>query len=596
MKSTSEILERINKSSSEHHDGVFTRLYRYLLREDIYFAAYQKLYSNKGALTPGSNKDTADGFSRKYVLDLIHELENGTYRPNPVRREYIQKQNGKMRPLGIPSFRDKLVQEAVRSILEAIYEPLFYDESHGFRPKRSCHTALEQMECNFRSVKWFIEGDIKGCFDNIDHKVLIETLEVKIKDSKFINIIRAFLKAGYIEDFDYHTTISGTPQGGIISPILANIYLHELDRKVFEIKERFDKPASRSLTPEYLRLAKRRQTLQKKIDRVKGEEREAAIAEFKQVCKYKYKTPAKQCDDKKLVYCRYADDFIIGISGNREDCEAIKAELKDFLLDNYKLELSDEKTKITHSSERVRFLGYDVAVRRNQEVKKRSDGIKQRSLNNSVELTVPLDDKIMRYLSKNEIIIHKPDGSVWPVAIPRLRHMNDVDIVNRYNTQVRGICNYYRLAANYHQLNYFRYLMEYSCLKTLASKYNSTTPKIIKKYKLQDGWGVPYQTQKGVKYACIAKLADCKAGRMVFDHNPWIFKSYDVRKLSQIKRLNAGICELCGMASESCKIYHAGKMKNLKSTTDWGKKMQHMRRKTLIVCPDCFKRIHEEEK
>ena len=592
MKPTSEILERIYRSSSEHPDGVFTRLYRYLLREDIYFAAYQKLYSNKGALTRGSDDDTADGFSKEYVQGLIEELANGTYKPKPVRREYIKKPNGKMRPLGIPSFRDKLLQEAVRSILEVIYEPVFVDQSHGFRPGRSCHTALEQISTNFRSVKWFIEGDIKGCFDNIDHSVLIKTLEVKIKDSRFINIIRAFLKAGYIEDFEYYSTISGTPQGGIVSPILANIYLHELDKKVLEIKQRFDSPASRHLTPEYLRLAKRRQTLQKKINRVKGEERDAAIEEYRQVCKDKMKTPARMCDDKKLVYCRYADDFLIGVSGNREECEEIKEELRVFLQDNYNLELSAEKTKITHSAERVRFLGYDIAVRRSQEVKRRSDGFKQRTLNNSVELTVPLDDKIMRYLFKNDVIQQRPDGKVWPVAIPRLRHMNDVDIVNRYNTQVRGICNYYCLAANYHQLNYFRYLMEYSCLKTIASKHNSTTPKILKQYHLDKGWGVPYETRNGIKYARIAALADCKAGKWMYDHDPWVFKPTDISKMSQIRRLESGVCELCGAVDKPCKIYHAGKMSNLKSNTEWGKKMLHMRRKTLIVCPDCFAKIH----
>ena len=594
MKSTSEILERINKCSSKHPDGVFTRLYRYLLREDIYLAAYQKLYSNNGAMTPGSDDDTADGFSKEYVHKLIQELENGTYKPKPVRREYIKKPNGKMRPLGIPSFRDKLLQEAVRSILEVIYEPIFFNESHGFRPDRSCHTALRQIKCNFRGVKWFIEGDIKGCFDNIDHSVLISTLEIKIKDSKFINIIRAFLKAGYVEDYRYHYTLSGTPQGGIISPILANIYLHELDRKVLEIKGQFDKPASRTLTPEYLKLAKRRQTLQKKINRVEGEEREAIIKEFKEVCRKKFQTPARQCDDKKLVYCRYADDFLIGVSGNQEDCEAIKDELRVFLQSKYKLELSVEKTKITHSSNSVRFLGYDVAVRRNQEVKRRCDGKKQRTLNNSVELTVPLDDKVMQYLYKNQIIRKRPNGEIWPIAIPKMRHMMDVDIVNRYNTQVRGICNYYCLAANYHCLNYFRYLMEYSCLKTLASKHNSTTSKLLKKFRLDDGWGVPYETKYGTKYARIPKLADCKAGKMMFDRDPWVFKPSSVSQMSQIKRLEAGVCELCGRGSGSCKIFHAGKMKNLKSTTNWGKKMQHMKRKTLIVCPECYRRIHAE--
>ena len=203
MNPTSEVLERINRSSKQHRDGVFTRLYRYLLREDIYYAAYQKLYSNKGSVTKGVDDDTADGFGDEYVASIIEDLKNGTFKPKPVRRKYILKANGKQRPLGIPSFRDKLVQEAVRMILEAIYEPVFYDQSHGFRPNRSCHTALKQIKIDFHGARWFIEGDIRGCFDNINHNVLIATLNKKIKDSKLLNLIRLFLKAGYVEDFDF---------------------------------------------------------------------------------------------------------------------------------------------------------------------------------------------------------------------------------------------------------------------------------------------------------------------------------------------------------------------------------------------------------
>lgn len=213
MKPTSEILERIEKCSSEHKDGVFTRLYRYLLREDIYYAAYQKLYANKGATTQGIDNDTADGFSDFYVKELIQSLKDGTYKANPVRREYIPKKNGKLRPLGIPSFRDKLLQEVVRMILEAIYEPVFDSHSHGFRPGKSCHTALRQISSDFTGVVWFIEGDIQGCFDNINHEKLIEILSRKIKDSRFLNIIRQFLKAGYIDKPQERRKATGT--GGI---------------------------------------------------------------------------------------------------------------------------------------------------------------------------------------------------------------------------------------------------------------------------------------------------------------------------------------------------------------------------------------------
>ncbi|WP_051531459.1 reverse transcriptase domain-containing protein [Clostridiisalibacter paucivorans] len=308
MKPTADILERIYKNSNEHKNGVYTRLYRYLLREDIYYSAYQKLYSNKGASTKGIDNDTADGFGEKYVESLIEELRNNTYRPKPVRREYIKKPNGNMRPLGIPSFRDKLLQEVIRRFLEAIYEPVFSDFSHGFRPNRSCHTALKQTLPYFKGTRWFVEGDIKGCFDNIDHEKLIEILQRKIKDSKFINIIRSFLKTGYIEDFRYNQTYSGTPQGGILSPILANIYLNELDNKIMEIKQTFDKPAIRSINPEYDKIRGKRYWLQVKLKKATEKEKPVLISKINEYSKELLKIPYKSQTDKNIAFVRYADD------------------------------------------------------------------------------------------------------------------------------------------------------------------------------------------------------------------------------------------------------------------------------------------------
>lgn len=592
MNPTSEVLERINRSSNQHHDGVFTRLYRYLLREDIYYAAYQKLYSNKGSVTKGVDDDTADGFGNEYVTSIIADLKNGTYKPKPVRRKYILKANGKQRPLGIPSFRDKLVQEAARMILEAIYEPVFFDQSHGFRPHRSCHTALSAIKIDFHGAKWFIEGDIRGCFDNINHNVLIAALGKKIKDSKFLNLIRQFLKAGYVEDFEYHATISGTPQGGIISPILANIYLHELDAKVMEIKAGFDRPATRSQTKEYVHLHSVKQTLRRKIDAAEGEEREELIRQYKAADKAMKSTPAKCQDDKKIVYIRYADDFLIGVFGSRQDAENIKGILKQFLADEYALELSDEKTKITHTSERIRFLGYDVAVRRNQTIKRRKDGRTGRTLLNTVELTVPLEDKVTRYLFKQGVVEQKPDGRLWPIAIPKLRYLSEVNIVRRYDAQFRGICNFYRLAANYDRLIYFQYLMEYSCLKTIASKHDSTIRKMIKKYRIKGGWGIPYRTKAGEGIAKMSKLADCRKGKLCIDVDPWSYVPYKDGALSIQKRLFAQTCELCGTHSKYVKVYHAGSMKELDLSTPWGKKMMDIRRKTLVVCNECYNTIH----
>ena len=360
MKPTSEILERIEKCSSEHKDGVFTRIYRYLLREDIYYAAYQKLYANKGATTQGIDNDTADGFSDFYVKELIQSLKDGTYKANPVRREYIPKKNGKLRPLGIPSFRDKLLQEVVRMILEAIYEPVFDSHSHGFRPGKSCHTALRQISREFTGVVWFIEGDIQGCFDNINHEKLIDILSRKIKDSRFLNIIRQFLKAGYIENWKYNTTYSGTPQGGICSPILANIYLNELDRKLREISARFDRPRSATQTTVHYEASKELRRLSYWIDHTTEEEaRKSLIQQYDAQAKAMRKLPYKPADNKRFTFVRYADDWLAGVCGTKAECESIKAEIAQFLSAELKLTLSEEKTLITHAkNEKAHFLGY----------------------------------------------------------------------------------------------------------------------------------------------------------------------------------------------------------------------------------------------
>lgn len=596
MKPTSEILERIAKCSTNHPDGVFTRLYRYLLREDIYYAAYQKLYANKGALTEGTDHDTADGFSEQYVRKLIQDLKDDVYQAKPVRREYIKKRNGGERPLGIPSFRDKLLQEAVRMILEAIYEPTFDNHSHGFRPNRSCHTALRQISRDFTGVAWFIEGDIKGCFDNIHHETLIAILGKKIKDSKFLNVIRQFLKAGYIENWQYNKTYSGAPQGGICSPILANVYLNELDRKLTEISVRFARPRSALRAPEYDAVSREMKKLSYWIDHTAGEERENLIRQYKQLQKDIRRLPAKTADNKKFTFVRYADDWLAGVCGTKRECEELKAEIADFLKTELKLTLSEEKTLITHSSQNVRFLGYDICVRRDQQVKghrmKNGTWRKTRSLNGKVALTVPHKDKIERFLFAKKVIRQEPDGKFKPIHRTALLNLSDSEIVEHYNSEARGLCNYYNLACDYHTLDYFCYLMEYSCLKTIANKHKSSIRKIIRQYKDGKTWSVPYETKSGTKYRRPVKIADCKRGFLtdtVFQRTRYNWKT-TVRQ-----RLNAHICELCG--TKSAGLYEVHVVRSLKELGDslWETVMKKKRRKTLVVCSECHRKIHEHK-
>jgi len=218
---------------------------------DLWMEAYLHIQGNKGALTRGTTTTTMDGYSPERAANLVELIRERRYKPNPVRRVNIPtKVAGKTRPLGMPSADDKQVQEVLRMILERIYEPLFKDSSHGFRPKRSCHTALRSIRF-WTGTKWFIDIDIKGFFNNINHDVLMELLAKKIEDAQFLNLIRDMLKAGYVEDWQYHKTYSGTPQGGIVSPILANIYLHEFDEFMEKKKQEFDRGKERRRPTEY---------------------------------------------------------------------------------------------------------------------------------------------------------------------------------------------------------------------------------------------------------------------------------------------------------------------------------------------------------
>lgn len=592
MKPTSEILERIYKNASDHKDGVYTRLYRYLLREDIYFIAYQKLYSNKGATTKGVDDDTADGFGKKYVDGLINDLKNGTYKPKPARRIYIPKANGKERPLSIPSFRDKLLQEVIRMFLEAIYEPNFSDFSHGFRPNRSCHTALKQAKIYFTGAKWFVEGDIKGCFDNIDHDKLIEILQRKIKDSKFINIIRLMLKAGYVEAFKYHETYSGTPQGGILSPILANIYLNELDMKLEEIQNRFKKPHERKYTYEYSVMKGRRDYQKAKLKKAKEDEKAEILDRIEEYTKALYGIPRTPADDKNLYFVRYADDFLIAIKGSKEDCIAIKAELTEFLKKELKLTLSEEKTLITHSSKKALFLGYNVSVRRSNAIKQNGQGYKQRTLNNKVELSIPFE-RIEKFMFDRGIIRQTESKKFKPVHRKGWLYLPDYVIVQRYNEEMRGVLNYYNLAVDYNRLGYFRYLMEYSCLATLAGKHNSSISKIARQHRKGKYWSVTYITNSGIeKEKRLVTLKDCQNGKC----NDAITKHgyIPVTNASIRARLATGVCELCGKKTdEPMEVHLIPSIKTLQGEELWKQIMRNKRRKTLVVCSDCHKTIHE---
>ena len=597
MRSPERVLNSLNEHSKDSNYR-FERLYRILFNEELFYVAYQKIASNGGSTTKGSDGRSIDEMSLARIETLITSLKDESYQPHPSRRVHIPKKNGRTRPLGIPAFEDKLVQEVVRMILEAIYEGHFETTSHGFRPKRSCHTALLHIQKTFSGAKWFIEGDIKGFFDNIDHDVLVGILRERISDDRFIRLIRKFLKAGYVEDWTFHNTYSGTPQGGIVSPILANIYLDKLDKYVKEYIRHFDKGTKRRPGKESNDLANERKRTVRKLKKVKdGTEKAALVARLKAIEQERAAFPnGDEMDEsyRRLKYIRYADDFILGVIGSKEDARRIKEDIKSFLSESLALELSEEKTLITHTSKSAKFLGYEITVTRDNHQRRDVQGRLRRTYGKRVRLNVSmatLRDKLLEY-GVMEIKLRN-GKEIWkPKCRSGLIFNDDLEILDRYNRETVGFCNYYLIANNCVVLHNFRYIMEYSMYKTFAGKYRSTVRKINKKYRLNKLFTVKYE-QKGVIKSRTFYKTSFKRRTTAFNGSCDIepYSIADVSRTNLTDRLKAEKCELCG-ATGKLIMHHVRNLKDLKGKESWERLMSARRRKTIALCPSCHRLRH----
>ena len=597
MRSPERVLNSLNEHSKDS-SYKFERLYRILFNEELFYVAYQKIASNGGSTTKGSDGRSIDEMSLARIETLIASLKDESYQPHPSRRVHIPKKNGKTRPLGIPAFEDKLVQEVVRMILEAIYEGHFETTSHGFRPKRSCHTALLHIQKTFSGAKWFIEGDIKGFFDNIDHDVLVGILRERISDDRFIRLIRKFLKAGYVEDWTFHNTYSGMPQGGIVSPILANIYLDKLDKYVKEYIRHFDMGTKRRPGKESNDLANERKRTVRKLKKIKdGTEKAALVARLKAIEQERAAFPSGDEMDgsyRRLKYIRYADDFILGVIGSKEDALRIKEDIKSFLSESLALELSEEKTLITHTGKSAKFLGYEITVTRNNHQRRDVQGRLRRTYGKRVRLNVSmatLRDKLLEY-GAMEIKLRN-GKEIWkPKCRSGLIFNDDLEILDRYNRETVGFCNYYLIANNCVVLHNFRYIMEYSMYKTFAGKYRSTVRKINKKYRLNKLFTVKYE-QKGVIKSRTFYKTSFKRRTTAFNGSCDIepYSIADVSRTNLMDRLKAEKCELCG-ATGKLIMHHVRNLKDLKGKESWKRLMSARKRKTIALCPSCHRLRH----
>src|SRR6516164_1386776 len=442
------------------------QLYRQLFNRDLYFLAYGNIYSNKGSMTPGASEETADGMSEEKIEQIMGLMRQEKYRFSPARRVYIPKKNGKLRPLGMPTWSDKLVGEVVRLLLEAFYEPQSSDSSHGFRRFRGCHTALREINNTWTGTAWFVEGDISDCFGSLDHEILLGILAEKIHDNRFLRLIRNMLKAGYLEDWDYRDTLSGVPQGGTVSPILSNVYLDKLDKFVEqELIPQYTRGTRRRLNPEYSRVQSRMRRARTRGDR-------AAARDLQKQLRTLPRDDPMDPGYRRLKYLRYADDHILGFIGPKAEAAEIKARLATFLRETLELELNQAKTLITHArTQRARFLGYDISVWHcNTKI---TGG--RRAANGKIALRVPPD------VITAQCARYRKHGKPWHRT--RLQNLDDYEIVRIYGAEYRGVINYYLLAQDVWKLGTLRWNAVTSMLKTMAAKHHSTVTKMAARHK-----------------------------------------------------------------------------------------------------------------
>jgi group II intron reverse transcriptase/maturase len=560
-------------------------LYRQLFNPQLYLLAYGRIYSNKGAMTPGATGETADGMSLGKIGRIIDALRHERYRWSPAKRIYIPKKNGKQRPLGLPPWSDKLVGEVVRLLLEAYYEPSFSDRSHGFRPGRGCHTALREVASTWTGTTWFIEGDVADCFGSLDHQIMLSTLAEKIHDNRFLRLMRNMLKAGYLEDWLRNATLSGVPQGGVVSPVMSNIYLHRLDEFVETV-----------LIPEYTRGRIRKQDtgyarVRAARDRAHKRGDHASARELRKQLRGMPSGDPRDPGFRRLHYARYADDTLLGFTGPRAEAEEIKQRLAAFLHDELKLELSQDKTLITHArTQAAKFLGYEITVLHNDRKVTRG----RRSANGVVSLRVPssvIKAKQAPYLSRGK-----------PERRSQLVNEDDHTIVSTYGAEWRGIVQYYLLAGNVHRLYRLHWVMETSLLKTLANKHRSSVSKMARTFKA--AVGTPYgprkcleaRVERNGRKPLVARFGGIPLRRqkdaVISDR---VLVPGVIRHKELITRLLADRCELC-KDTDGISVHHVRRLADLhrpgQPQPGWAQQMARRRRKTLVVCRSCHDAIH----
>ena len=564
-------LEGFRKRNSANSDFINKDVYRLLYDENIYIIAYNAIKSNHGAETKGADGTSLNGFCMEWVQEIISSLRNESYHPLPNKTQLIPKKNGKMRKLGFPNGKDKLLQEAVRIILECIYEPTFSDYSHGFRPNRSTQTAMAQTE-NWHGTSWFIEGDISACFDEIDHRVLEATLRERIADERFIRLINKMLRAGYFDmQHEFHQTNSGAPQGSTCSPILANIYLDKLDRFLTTIAERENIGRSRRKSSVYT-------SIQYQIQKLRNAEYSLENGEqIHKLVRIRKSQPSVDMFDPKfrrVRYVRYADDFLVGITASLQFAKSVRDEIKQFLQETLHLRLNMDKTKTTHAhNEKAFFLGY--FIQRGNKASRNKGNIRiKANINGMVEK-----------LCQNGMC----NGDSFPIGITQFITLPPEKLVNYGNQVLRGLINQAVGCINFHECARIQYIVQFSVAKTLARKYDISMKKVFKKFGTSIN--VDYLTENNRERTIQLVLYPNFKRRPKHFYTLLTASKTPFEPTYHLRNPTKQPCTICGKTDGICMFHRKPVSLISRPSKPIIEHMIRINRRQIPVCKQCFKSL-----
>jgi len=590
-----EKLIAVSKLSQKNPQWVHRDIFRILNKDEIWIAAYENLKGNKGALTPGVSSETMDGISLEKLKRLQSKVCSEAYKFKTVKLTYISSPNGKKRPLGLPTASDKIVQEVMRMILEAIYEPVFSELSFGFRTGLGCHNALDHVEHKFRWVDYVVEGDIEQAHPTIDHQILVNCLKKRIDDPRFIRLIWKLLGCEVLDEERILWSKTGVPQGSIVSPILANIYYHELDEFVLNLKKRLETPKS-EIT---YRKSKAYKSLEYQITKVYKEmnrfephssERKKLAKTLKALRTTRLKTSGLKEKAVRIEYVRYADDWMIGVAGNEHLPPQIKEELAIFMNNTLRRRLHSVKTKITDLRKgNAHFLGYEIFLPESRPISEyKGKGVRTiRRGQPQLRFDIPVEKITKRYAERG--YLKKLKNKIRPISRASYTVLEDHVIVSHYRKVWLGLLNYYSGCTNRGRLQYIHYLLHMSCAMTLGHRHRMSCSKIFRKHGKTLLVKIP-NTKKTVSfpYKTSWKLSERKWLRSVQVEIP----AHRYANLISRSSLDLPCC-ICDSNEGPIEMHH---VKHVRKEgfryKGFHQQMALLNRKQVPLCKNCHQKVH----